>query len=323
MARTTRRSTPRRTATPRSTRRRTRGGGALPLPSMKLGISPAVARSLLGIFLLALGAVLLIALLLPGQGRLTDWVRDAIVPFFGAGRWLLPFVLLVAGWYIEWGPGKENGAPWGRTLIGIALAYTALLGLFQLVRFSGPANTGGRIGSWVETLLVGNATSPRLLPVPAAFVILIAVLLIGLLLAFDLPLRQLLRPVTGAGRAVGTAFTDARAKAPEGRGTAVGPGRAKPAPDEDKPGRLSRGIKLGTAAATPGPGSGGSMGRRGQRARREREHPRRTAQRLGERAAQPHGVDRRRCHAAGGGGAHGRERHRQRRARRRWRSTPP
>jgi DNA segregation ATPase FtsK/SpoIIIE-like protein len=227
---------------------------------MKLGISPAVARSLLGIFLLALGAVLLIALLLPGQGRLTDWVRDAIVPFFGAGRWLLPFVLLIAGWYIEWGPGKEHGAPWGRTLIGIALAYTALLGLFQLVKFSGPANTGGRIGSWVETLLVGNTTTPRLLPVPAAFVILGAVLLIGLLLAFDLPLRQLLRPVTGAGKAVGTALTDARTKPPEGRGTPVGPGKGKPAPEEDKPGRLSRGIRLGAATAPQVPGQAAAWG---------------------------------------------------------------
>ena len=62
------------------------------------------------------GAVLLIALALPGDGRLTDWVRDAIVPFFGAGRYLLPFVLLLSGWYVEWGPGKELGAPWGRTL---------------------------------------------------------------------------------------------------------------------------------------------------------------------------------------------------------------
>ncbi len=69
------------------------------------------------------GAVLLIALALPGDGRLTDWVRDAIVPFFGAGRYLLPFVLLLSGWYVEWGPGKEIGAPWGRTLLGIAVAY--------------------------------------------------------------------------------------------------------------------------------------------------------------------------------------------------------
>ena len=70
-----------------------------------------------------LGAVTLIALLLPGQGALTDGWRNFSVPFFGTGRWLLPFVLLLSGWYLEWGPGKEPGAPWGRTLLGIAMAY--------------------------------------------------------------------------------------------------------------------------------------------------------------------------------------------------------
>ena len=60
------------------------------------------------------GSVTLVALALPGQGRLTDWWRDSIVPFFGAGRFILPFALLVAGWYVEWGPGKEAKAPWGR-----------------------------------------------------------------------------------------------------------------------------------------------------------------------------------------------------------------
>ena len=57
--------------------------------------------------LLVLGAVTLIALMLPGQGALTDWWRNLAVPFFGTGRWLLPFVLLLSGWYLEWGPGKR------------------------------------------------------------------------------------------------------------------------------------------------------------------------------------------------------------------------
>jgi len=92
------------------------------MPTIRLGLSPAVGRSIIGITLLVLGAVTLIALSLPGQGRLTDWWRDSIVPFFGAGRFLLPFALLVAGWYVEWGPGKEAKAPWGRILLGLAVA---------------------------------------------------------------------------------------------------------------------------------------------------------------------------------------------------------
>ena len=155
---TRRRTTGRPTTSGRRTRRRT--GGALPVPRVRLGVSPAVARSLVGIVLLVLGAVLLIALALPGDGRLTDWVRDAIVPFFGAGRYLLPFVLLLSGWYVEWGPGKEIGAPWGRTLLGIAVSYTALLGVIQLVGFS-PAggDTGGRIGRSSSGCSSGAATA--------------------------------------------------------------------------------------------------------------------------------------------------------------------
>ena len=102
-------ATPPRTTTPRRRRRRrTR------LPTS----DPEVARSIVGIVLLVLGAVTLIALALPGQGALTDWWRDSIAPWFETGRWLLPFLLLGAGWYVEWGPGKRPGSGWGMTLAG-------------------------------------------------------------------------------------------------------------------------------------------------------------------------------------------------------------
>ncbi len=212
---TRRRAPSRSTGTGRRTRRRS-GGGALPLPKIGLDLSPAVARSLVGIALLVLGAILLIALALPGDGTLTDLVRNAVVPFFGIGRWLLPFVLLLSGWYVEWGPGKEHGAPWGRTLLGIALAYSSLLGLFELGRGS-----GGRIGAFLDRLLVGSEGGRGLLPVPAAFVIFLALVAVGLLLAFDMPLRQLVAPLTRAGHAAATTLDDAR----RARGTAVGPGK--------------------------------------------------------------------------------------------------
>ncbi len=233
-------ATRRRSAPPRptGTARRSRRRGGLPLPNIRLGISPAVARSLVGIALLVLGAMLLIALALPGDGTLTDWVRNAIVPFFGAGRWFLPFVLLLAGWFVEWGPGKEPGAPWGRTLLGIALAYGSFLGLLQLVAFGGPnRDTGGRIGALIERVLVGGDGGPGLLPVPAAFVIVIALGLTGLLLAFDMPLRQLLKPVTGAGRAVTSSLQDARGDrtASTGRAMPVGPGKLTNGQKSDAP----------------------------------------------------------------------------------------
>ena len=115
----------------RPARRRTRRGGARPA-SLELGISPArrpLAASASSCS--SLGAVTLIALLLPGRAA-HRLVRDVDLPFFGAGRWLLPFLLLVAGWFIERGPGKELGSAWGRTLGGIALAFIGAAGLFEL-----------------------------------------------------------------------------------------------------------------------------------------------------------------------------------------------
>ena len=250
---TRRRTSGRPTTTGRRTRRRS--GGALPLPRVRLGLSPAVARSLVGIVLLVLGAVLLIAMALPGDGRLTDWVRDAIVPFFGAGRYLLPFVLLLSGWYVEWGPGKEVGAPWGRTLLGIAVSYVAVLGIFQLMGFS-PAggDTGGRIGSFLERVLVGPGADPGLLPVPAAYVVLVALMFVGLLLAFDMPLRQLLAPFTSAGRALTSTLSDARTNRATGvTGTPVGPGKGAV---NGRGGRAAKGV----AVAAGGVATAGQTG---------------------------------------------------------------
>jgi hypothetical protein len=183
----------RRRTTPRRPPTRTRRSGGLSLPTAHIDLSPAVARSIVGIALLVLGAVTLIALALPGQGRLTDWWRDSIVPFFGAGRLVLPFALLVAGWYVEWGPGKEAKAPWGRILIGMTVAFVGFLGVIQLLGFSGAErDTGGRIGRALEAVLVPLVTSP------GAFVIVLGMFVVGVLVMFDTTLRTVLAPVAKA-----------------------------------------------------------------------------------------------------------------------------
>jgi DNA segregation ATPase FtsK/SpoIIIE, S-DNA-T family len=240
-------ATRRRTTPARSTPRRrsqAKKAGGLPLPKVNLGLSPAVVRSLVGIFLLGLGAVTLIALVLQGQGKLTDAWRDLSVPFFGTGRWLLPFVLLIAGWYVEWGPGKEPGAPWGRTLLGIAMAYAGFLGLIQLISFEDTA--GGRIGRFLAGIL-----SP-LLTAPGAFVVLLVLFLAGLLIAFDRPLRSLLAPMMGLFKAAGTTLTD----------------RTKP-DDGSKNGRVAVGPGAAAAGALPAAvvATGADAGRRGRGAK--------------------------------------------------------
>jgi S-DNA-T family DNA segregation ATPase FtsK/SpoIIIE len=204
-------------------RRRRRRGGGLSLPSFELPeINPDVARSIVGIALLVLGAVTLIAFGLPGQGKLTDWWRDSVVPFFGSVRWLLPFLLLGAGWYVEWGPGKEPDSGWGMTLAGVSLGYVGLLGVVEAVTpFS-----GGRIGKFLVEALVPWLTAP------GAVIVMIGLSIGGILLAFNLQLKQLLSPVTGTARWVGmTAAASMRREIAEQQASngrrprlAVGPG---------------------------------------------------------------------------------------------------
>ena len=137
--------------------------------------------------------MMLIAFALPG-GSLTDGLRNVTAPLFGAARFLFPFVLLLAGWYIEWGPGQHPGAPLGRTLGGLTLAYVGLLGLIQLVEFRGEF-TGGDIGR-----VLVNFLAPAVTPLGAG-IVLTGILLLGLMLTFDTPLRTLLSPATRAARA--------------------------------------------------------------------------------------------------------------------------
>ena len=187
-----------RRATRRTSRRRS-GGPALPSVAFPT-VPPDVGRSILGIFLLVVGAVTLIALALPGQGALTDWWRNSIAPWFETGRWALPFLLLGAGWYLEWGPGKRPNSGWGATITGIAIAFVGFLGAFEILDLTllGAERGGGRIGrflaGFLEPLLTG----------PGAFIVCLAIFAIGLMLAFNLQLRELLHPVTGTARWFGS-----------------------------------------------------------------------------------------------------------------------
>jgi S-DNA-T family DNA segregation ATPase FtsK/SpoIIIE len=186
--------------------RRKRSGlgiGSIRLPD----VGKDVARSLVGIALLVLGAVTLIAFL-PGDGSITTWFKETVGPWFGSLRWLLPILLLATGWYIEWGPGKAPGSGWGLTLFGVVIAYLGLLGAASIVqpadeaRPDRPGAGGGLVGLFMSGGLSDLVTSL------GAFVLLVALGIAGLLIAFNLRLSQLLRPMTTTARWVGGAAAD-------------------------------------------------------------------------------------------------------------------
>ena len=211
----TKRRTPARRTTTR--RRTTSTGPRLALPT----VGPEVARSIVGILFLVLGAVTLIALALPGQGALTTWWRDSFAPWFETGRWLLPFLLLGTGWYVEWGPGRRPNSGWGATILGIGLAFVGFLGAFEILDLNilGADRGGGRIGRFLAGIL------EPLLSSPAAFVVCLGIFAIGLMLAFNLQLKQLLRPITGSARWFGSTAAASMRREPAEDGAAAAGGR--------------------------------------------------------------------------------------------------
>jgi DNA segregation ATPase FtsK/SpoIIIE, S-DNA-T family len=231
---TRRRSTPRRTS-----RSRKRSSG---LPSFNIPpINPEVARSLVGLVLLVLGAVTLIALVLQGQGALTQWWIGTVGPWFGSLRWLLPFLLLTAGWYLEWGPGRRPSSGWGGTLIGTALAYVGLLGIVQVVGIT----SGGRIGRFFASILT------PLLTAPGAVVILLALVVVGLMIGFNLRPRDIAHPATVMARWFGS--TAAASMRRDATTDPADRGADRPAPGAPR-------ARVGRTAITADPDSPGQTG---------------------------------------------------------------
>jgi S-DNA-T family DNA segregation ATPase FtsK/SpoIIIE len=243
-------------------RRRTGlGFGSFRLPD----VGQDVARSLIGISLLVLAAVTLIAFL-PGDGSVTRWFREVVGPWFGSLRWLLPILLATTGWYIEWGPGKAPGSGWGLTLMGVVIAYIGLLGAASIFAPARPGrgSGGGLVGEFMSEGPSSWVTEP------GAFVLLIALGIAGVLIAFNLRLSQLMHPMTTTARWLGTSAADSMRREPGQvdpagkRGTGSGNGNGSGTGGEGgvRAGGRVRGAKV-AASATDVAGQTGIWGEDG------------------------------------------------------------
>ncbi len=213
-------------------------------------VAPEVVRSIVGIVLMVLGAILLIGLALPGKGVLTDWIRDIVAPWFGTGRYLLPFLLLALGIYVE---RVGKGAGWGWTLLGVAIAFVGVLGTLAVVVDAGflEGRSGGRVGSFISDTLGPLITQPGTL------VVSLALVLIGTLIALNATLGSLIRPLWDAARTTGGVLLAPRP--PDGGAQAAGRTTAAAAATADaKPARNGKAAKdaedrQGTSIPVPAP----------------------------------------------------------------------
>jgi len=238
----TRRRTP--SARPSRPRRRARTGPSLPR------LSPDVTRSIVALVLLVLGVVILVGLLLPGKGALTDWILQVIAPWFGTGRWLLPLVLIGLGIVIERAKGPRAG--WGRSVLGATIAYGAILGIIALLEAEGilEGRSGGRIGNGIAEPL------RSLVSTPGAFVVLLGLVLVGAVIALDRPVRVLLAPFGRGARDIGAALAtpaaDAAARVAEAS-------RREPAPPAESSGSIRNGKSARDTASAIWSGSSGRI----------------------------------------------------------------
>ncbi len=171
-------STPSRSNRPAAVRRRS--------SRRRPRIAPDVVRSVIGLALMIVGVATLIALLLPGEGKLTDWWRNAIAPWFGSGRRVLPFLMLAVGWWmVERAKGVRGD--WQLATFGITVSFCASLGLVELI----VPKSGGIIGKALMAHL------PGLITTPGTALLLALITLAGLLLALDMSLPAVIEPVAG------------------------------------------------------------------------------------------------------------------------------
>ena len=193
----------------KQTRSRSKG----PEPNSPI-MTPETARSVLGIGLIVTGVIVLIFLVLPGDGILNALATGFLRPMFGQGAWLLGALLVVGGVAIARSPRIDPA--WLVAAFGGLLVFLGGEGLVHLLSSKGGsandlAQGGGGLGHALADTLTG------LLSGFGAFVILSGLVIAGLLLMFELTLRHLMHPVAVTTKAVAGATSGAIASASEAR----------------------------------------------------------------------------------------------------------
>jgi DNA segregation ATPase FtsK/SpoIIIE-like protein len=205
--------------------------------SFNFNISPDVRRWILALVLQLIGVTFLIGLFVQG-GSLTDLERNTLAPWFGTPRWLLPPLLIVLGYYLEKAHGESRD--WQLTLLGSAVGFLSLLGLFGLVEgaWDGVRPSGGGIGHFIV-----QGMTP-LVTVPGTAIILAFLTAAGVLLALDMSIPAVAGPMGRlASGSMQRLFRPGPAPEP---GTSVAAGAAATA-------RANKPDRLGAVETKPGP----------------------------------------------------------------------
>ncbi|MCX6762704.1 MAG: DNA translocase FtsK 4TM domain-containing protein, partial [Candidatus Moranbacteria bacterium] len=161
-------------------------------PKKKWGLSGDTKRSIAAVFLIAL-AILAVFSLFGGAGTFGTYFSKILSLAFGVGRFLLPVLMIAVGFmYFR----RDTDSYYVFVAAGFFVFFAAILGLVhiffplsQMIEIAKSGQGGGFLGA--------AAAYPALkyFGFSAGMVVLSAIALASLLLALNVPLRALLKPV--------------------------------------------------------------------------------------------------------------------------------
>jgi len=160
-------------------------------------VNPSTLRSVAAVALILAGAITLIALFLPGGGILNGYVDGFLRPLFGQGAWLLGILLIVAGVLVERAPSVDYS--WITVAVGGLVVFVGGQGLIHLFSGKGDSPNDLKQGGGALGELLSSTLSDLVSPV-GAFVILVAIVLVGILLLFNITLVAFVTPFVNGGR---------------------------------------------------------------------------------------------------------------------------
>jgi hypothetical protein len=149
----------------------------LPAPTPGQARQPRGGSALAWLVMAAVAATIVF---LPPAGRIAGPIHDAVWALLGQASFMLPLGMAFVGLVLIVNRLRPNAALPRRRLAGMGLIAVSLLPIEHLL--SNGSEGTGLVGRWLSTTLLD------LLAVPATLVLLLALLGVGIWLAFDLRL---------------------------------------------------------------------------------------------------------------------------------------
>ncbi|WP_298818432.1 DNA translocase FtsK [Chloroflexus sp.] len=161
----------------------------------KVALRPEHQRELFALGLILVATITIIFVLTSEAGELGRIYLNGVRALFGAGIFFVPLTLFLIGIAILWQERMSDASLSGANVLGTTLVLLSMLGLLEVpvhdILIADRMNEGGGfIGYWLFELLqvaIGSI---------AAVVVILAIGLAGLLLTFNLTVRELVLGMT-------------------------------------------------------------------------------------------------------------------------------